>query len=74
MDEQTKKIKNLIKLMRKQGLLELKLNDLHLVLSPAAFQLSKRQSSDTPATDANLDSEYSLDEIALWSTPGVPNA
>jgi hypothetical protein len=75
MDSDVKKLKKLILLMRKQGVLSLKASPFEITLSPLALQVTDEVK--TPAqpsdTDPTIDvPSYSEDDLLFWSAPGIP--
>jgi hypothetical protein len=79
MDKETKKMRNLIHLMRKNGVLSLKMPQIELILTHEAFQIDQiKAKSNTSGDETNKSStpltssfhNMTLEELALYSAPG----
>lgn len=68
MDDNLAKVKKLIKLMKKEGILSLKQGDIELSLHPSALDQQGPDLSDAP-TEAEP-TQYTEDQILNWSSPG----
>jgi hypothetical protein len=69
MDINTKNIKNLIKLMKKEGVLFLKLPEIELTLAPQA--ISNQTRKKVTEEDSVSTPQYTPEEIMMWSVPGL---
>jgi hypothetical protein len=75
-----KELKSLVKLMRSNGILSLKVNGAELLLSPEAlFPQSKSDSKFKPQQAEELanipaQKQYTDEEIMFWSAPNLEEA
>ena len=80
MDAQTKKIKQLMKYMKKEGILSLKVGDIELTISPEALLPASKPNLPIFPKGAELSEEEiakmdekELFDLATWSTRGRSN-
>lgn len=73
MEDSLKKLKKLSELMRKQGILTYKTQEIEIQLSPAALDLPDTQPNDNQETkiEDDLTPEQRSEQALFWSTPGT---
>jgi hypothetical protein len=71
MDEQLRKLKKTIELMRKQGVLHLKQGDLEINLSQDALLEPAKSTPSTASSSSDLQEEEDPNDTLLWSAPGL---
>lgn len=71
MDTDLKKIKKTAALMKKMGILVMKTPEIELHLSPAAVFHEEKESLPEEKGSTPEDSQYSEEDVLLWSAPGL---
>ncbi len=70
MDDSLKKVRKLIALMKREGILSLKQGDIELSLHPSALDYRGPDLSNVP-TEVEQQPVYTPEQIRDWSIPGL---
>lgn len=68
MEIDIRKIKKLVRFMKKEGVLSMKVGGIEMSISPSTIQRMKSHSSESDSIET-LDA-YTEDQVLLWSAPG----
>lgn len=69
MDTELKKIKKLVLLMKREGILVIKSKEIEIQLSPVAFDLTPAKQTED-STKEITNTEQDRDSLLFWSAPG----